>query len=377
MKRNKNRLIAAIRLLPIERKCLLMLFLTIFALIGNLDAQTPQIWPTEISFNYEGGSSNDAVTIRKNASTSISVPEYVKDSRNESCAYIISQSSHKIKVKFNSNNSNMNYLVKATVISGTGIGNVCEIFVAPCDLNKVLTVDLAGSIPSSVSKRTFTWKWEATALPINSPYCPITCTSFNTTHTFYSLLATPQAPVTEPWTNILDYACDWASGQNNANSVCTAILSNGFNAHYTWNMDCHRLASDFVCLVSSLGISATLHRWASQNYYIGDMAYQRTKSIDPVGSTWGQGTIEWSWHQWAEAVSAQRDPSANTSKTGNWGTYEDDLFTHYKELISSSPYSRWVSNQPGQSSGCEAPTHRLYYNYPSSNIFYDWRGPDR
>ena len=121
MKRNKNRLIAAIRLLPIERKCLLMLFLTIFALIGNLDAQTPQIWPTEISFNYEGGSSNDAVTIRKNASTSISVPEYVKDSRNESCAYIISQSSHKIKVKFNSNNSNMNYLVKATVISGTGI----------------------------------------------------------------------------------------------------------------------------------------------------------------------------------------------------------------------------------------------------------------
>jgi len=68
----------------------------------------------------------------------------------------------------------MNYPVKATVISGTGIGNVCEMFVAPCDLNsKVFTIELQGAIPDSVGKRTFTGKWEATALPINSPYCPV------------------------------------------------------------------------------------------------------------------------------------------------------------------------------------------------------------
>jgi hypothetical protein len=225
MEKNKNKLIEAIHLLPKEKKCLLMLFLTIFALIGNLDAQTPQIWPTEISFNYDANSNTyDALNIQKNASTSISVPEYVKDLRNENCAYIMSQNSRKIKVKFNSNNSNINYLVKATVISGTGIGNICETFVAPCDLNsKVFTIELSGSIPNNVGKRTFTWKWEATALPINSPYCPITCTSVNTTHTFYTLLATPQAPMSTPWTDVLDYACVWASGESSFSNATTKI----------------------------------------------------------------------------------------------------------------------------------------------------------
>lgn len=223
MKKNKNRLISLVFLIPLLKKQILLLFIS-FILFSTLNAQTPQIWPAEISFNYEGGSSNDAVTIRKNASTSISVPEYVKDSRNESCAFIKSQSNHKIKVKFSSNNSNMNYLVKATVISGTGIGNVCEMFVAPCDLNKTLTIDLSGSIPASIGKRTFTWKWEATALPINSPYCPITCTSVNTTHTYYTLLSAPQAPMGTPWTEVLNKACSWASGETSEADVMHEIV---------------------------------------------------------------------------------------------------------------------------------------------------------
>lgn len=208
MKRNKNKLIGAKHLLPKEKKRLLMLLLTILAIIGNLYAQNPQIWPTQISFNYEDGSSNDAIKIRKNASSSISVPEYVKDIRNENCAYIMGQSNRKIKVKFNSNNSNYNYMVKATVIengSGSGIGNVCEVFVAPCDFNTTeFTITLSGVVPEGIDKRTFTWKWEATALPINAPYCPIACTSVNTTHTFYTLLDEPHAPITEPWTEVLD-----------------------------------------------------------------------------------------------------------------------------------------------------------------------------
>lgn len=181
----------------------------------------------------------------------------------------------------------------------------------------------------------------------------------------------------EPWTSVLNYACDWASGKSDANSICVDILNNGFDAHYTWDMDCHRLSSDFVRLISSLGISATLHKWSSKNLYVGDMSYQRTRSINPVGPTWGQGTIEWAWHQWAEAVSSQQDPSANTSLSGNWGAYEDYLFTQYERKIASSPYYEWVANQSGQSSGCEAPSHRYYYDYPTYAIFYDWRGPDR
>jgi hypothetical protein len=319
MKRNKIKLIESVRFLSKEKKCLLMHFLTIFVLIGNLDAQTPQIWPTEISFNYdEGGSSNDAVTIKKNASTSISIPEYIKDSRNESCAYIKSQSNHKIKVKFSSNNSNINYLVKATVISGTGIGNVCEMFVAPCDLNKTLTIDLDGFIPASVGKRTFTWKWEATALPINSPYCPITCTSINTTHTYYTLLSTPQAPMSVPWTDVLEYSCIWASGlSDNINIIGTlttclysqsGLVYDEFQTHYEfvgwppikfefnltdflieWNKaDCQDCSMFLSILSSSIGASLYQTRRIDGGFY--------TKRIIPIGNE-NETTKSWNFHQ--------------------------------------------------------------------------------
>jgi hypothetical protein len=230
MKRNKNKLIGTKYSQTYIKGRNSIFFLICFALPVLLNAQTPQIWPAEISFNYEGGSTNDAIAIKNNASSTISAPEYIKDSKNESCAYIKSQGNRKIKVKFNSNNSNMNFLVKATVITGTGLGSICEMFVAPCDLNTtVFTIDVQGTIPSSVGKNTFTWKWEATALPISSPYCPITCTSVNTTHTFYTLLSTPQAPLNTPWSEVLDYSCVWASGQTSNTGVMQKIVEGLYN----------------------------------------------------------------------------------------------------------------------------------------------------
>lgn len=85
---------------------------------------------------------------------------------------------------------------------------------------------------------------------------------------------------------------------------------------------------------------------------------------------------EWSWHQWAEAAGSQRDPSAAASKSGAWGGYEDDLFTHYYECTNSVPFgATWVANQSGQSSGCEVYPTNCTYN--SSPTVYSWRGPDR
>ena len=317
MKLRKNRLICVVLLMPLMKKHILLLFISII-LLSTLSAQTPQIWPVEISFNYEGGSSNDAVTIIKNASSAISVPEYVKNSRNESCAYIKSQTSHKIKVKFSSNNSNMNYIVKATVISGTGIGNVCEIFVAPCDLNKTLTIDLSGSIPASIGKRTFTWKWEAIALPINSPYCPITCTSANTTHSFYTLLSAPQSPMNTPWSEVLDYSCVWASGLSDNNNIIGALTTylysnsglvyDGYQSHYEnvgwpptkfvfnltdflneWNKaDCQDCSMFLSILSSSLGASLNQTRRIEGSFH--------TKKIMPIGNE-NETTASWNFHQ--------------------------------------------------------------------------------
>lgn len=327
MKKNKSRLIRAIHFLPSAKKCLVMLILTYFALIVNLDAQTPKIWPAEISLNYEGGSSDDAITIKKNASTTISAPEYIRSessvTKNENCAYIKSQSNRKIKVKFNSNNSNMNFLVKATVISGTGIGNICEMFVAPCDLNsKVFTIELPVSVPGSVGKRTFTWRWEATALPINSPYCPVTCTNVNTTHTYYTLLATPQAPMSTPWTEVLDYACVWAANQTTSANVAQKVtegiyymedtdddIDYDYTSFYCDDYDELRL-SDFlyhIKTISNVKVNCTdcgnlVNVFTAA---VGCQSHSKriwhgisTKEIDPIGNSFGWGAVSWSYHQY-------------------------------------------------------------------------------
>lgn len=366
MKRNKNRLIGVIHFLSRENKCLLMLSLTIFALIGNLDAQTPKIWPTEISFNYEGGSSNDAITIKKNASSTISAPEYIGSessvTKNENCAYIKSQSNRKIKVKFNSNNINMNYLVKATVISGAGIGNICEMFVAPCDLNTTeFTIDIQGTIPSSVCKNTFSWKWEATALPTSSPYCPITCTYVSTTHTFYTMLATPQTPMSTPWTDVLEYACVWASGQSTNSNVLYYLCNNLYNnsgldydgnqSHYDyisypfqkfkfnltdflseWNKaDCQDMSMFLSILSSSVGAYLNQTRRIQGSF--------STKSIDPVGTTYGWGTTSWNFHHigWLNNI---YDPCIRLNSSSPYIPINSNINSPYKtDLYNSGTWS--------------------------------------
>ena len=56
---------------------------------------------------------------------------------------------------------------------------------------------------------------------------------FWTDHLHYTLLAAPQAPMTIPWVPVLDYACDWASGQtsseNAASNITNTIFTSGFN----------------------------------------------------------------------------------------------------------------------------------------------------
>ena len=339
-------------------------------------------WPPEldvvyIKFNYTSGYSYDALTIKRNNSTQIQVPEwYPAYSRNEPMAYIKSQSDCIIEAKFWIDRSGFSDAGIYADMSGQGIGDVPVQWV---DFNETQystqPMECSGSVPSSVGIRSFSWDWYVTYIDDYEFEEPLWIGDTGD-HEYYTLLAAPQAPMSVPWTDVLDYSCDWASGTTTSSSACTAILSNGFSAHYTWGEggNCHRLSSDFVRLVTCIGISASQHRWSSKNQNVGDMSYQRTKSIDPVGPTYGQGAQQWYFHQWSEAASSQRDPSTATSKSGSWGGYEDDLFTHYERKIASYPYYERVSNQSGQSSGCEAPEHRIYSSSPP---LYDWRGPDR
>lgn len=336
----------------------------------------------EIYFNYENGNTDDALTISNDGTPIVNDAEWHSYyGETHKFAYIKGQSNRKIKVRFNAGSYSgvMHLLIKVSYgYYDDGIGTICNLFIPNFDIgaNDTQIFTLNGTLPNSVGVHQFDWEWEIYAIPVNnSNYCAAWSTTY-TSHHFYTLLAAPQAPMAQPWERVLDYACTWANGKDDAESVCSDILNNGFSLHYTWAWNCDKLSSDFVRLVSSLGITAVQHKWSATGAYVGDMFSQKTKSIEPVGSS-GQGVYVFSFHQWAEAASAQRDPTTNTSFLGSWGEYEDNLYTHYNRLISVYPHTYVPDlNQPGQTSGCEAPGHSLY-SFNSISILYEWKGPDR
>jgi hypothetical protein len=191
----------------------------------------------------------------------------------------------------------------------------------------------------------------------------------------------------------LDYGCEWADGKNTKETIITDLLSNGFVAHYTWVGDCYRLASDFVRLCRTLGISADTHFWGASAYTtttwneapydpfaVDDMLGMRTINITPVGGALGSHV--WGFHQWAFANGKTRDPSAGTTFAGDWEDYEDHLFETtdppggYRrvtavDLLGNPTAAVWEGNQPGRTDGCE-PNGTF-----GSGRFWDWRGPDR
>ena len=227
-------------------------------------------------------------------------------------------------------------------------------------------------LADQIAAQEYTFKWRYKVPP---PGANTWIDMANTSgpHKVYTVFEAPKAPEAPPKKYILDYACTWADSATTKAGACSDILSNGFASHYTWDYNCHRLSSDFVRLVASLGVNASQHNWSSKGATAVDyMYYRRTRTFDPVGSAHGSSVYQWAWHQWGEAEGGQYDPSAGASLGGSWGGYEDDFFTHYQKVTQLVPLQlQWVANQSGQSSGCEAPAHRIYSN-PSPET---WMGP--
>jgi hypothetical protein len=350
----------------------IFIFLTILLSQSVFCYQGPfEAYPLKIKFNCMSGSAYDAIKI-----AGISAPEWNQGNSNN-FGYIKNQTNRIVHVKFYCNLDSSKVLqVDVSVNSGDDFGSLTDRQIAfSGNESDYCTFVTDGAVPASVGIRQFTWKWEIEFVRFTEPGTPVESTTGDvnyTSHEYYTIINAPVAPESEPSTTILEYACTWANGTTSSGSACNAILDNGFDAHYTWNWDCHRLSSDFVRLVASLGISASQHRWSSIDWDVGNMVYQETRAINPVGPAHGHGSINWAWHQWAEANGSQRDPSAAYSRSGSWGGYEDYLFTYYLEAINSST-AIWVENQSGQSQGCEAPGHRYYSSSPT---VYNWRGPD-
>lgn len=208
---------------------ILFIIICIFCVseIAHSKPWPPEIDVTTIRFNYESGHTNDGLKIRKNASTNYPNSTW-SSSKNEPLAYIKSQSSRYIQVCFYVEDEDYDYMAVHTTTSGSGVGDVnASMSVPPWWEGQYWwrTLMLGGedSVPGSVGKRNFTWSWYLDEIGLIELDEPLLFASTGA-HTYYTLLAAPQSPMSDPWTEVLDYACDWASGKTSSSSAITEVV---------------------------------------------------------------------------------------------------------------------------------------------------------
>jgi len=296
----------------------LITFLVYGFCVQDLFGTDISVWPNEIKFDYDRSSyTYDALTIRENASNRVTVPEWKKDVRSNKIAYIKGYSNRKIQVSFDSNCQTMHLIINLTVTGGIGIGTVCNFFVANYTKLDFITLTLDGTLLQYVGEKDFIWRWEVYAIPIGTSYCAATSIN-STSHSYYVLYSNPINPMTEPWVEVLDYACDWASGQYTNSGVLSTLCHglyhssgldyNGGQTHYeyiSWpsqkfefnltrflyewdEADCQDMSMFLSILSSSLGASLNQTRRIQGSF--------TTKSICPVGPTYGWITVTWNFH---------------------------------------------------------------------------------
>jgi hypothetical protein len=329
------------------------------------------VWPYEIKFDYEDGYTNDAVNIRKDFDEDIPIPEWKYNGGqeiSEKFAYIKGQSNRKIQVRFNSNCESMHLLINLNVISGNGFGEICNFFVVNYEKLEWITLTLNGTIPNSIGIRKFVWEWEIYAIPNDPDYCSAMSNN-ETDHGYYTLLVAPQDPMSEPWSCVLDYACDWASGQSTNSSVLNALTTDlytsgliydGEQSHYHFDQlpyptkvifdlsdflndwfkaDCQDCAMFLSILSSSIGASLTQTRRIEGPFYLEEIL-----SIGRPFWNWTeQGEVEWVFHHigWLNNV---YDPSVLLKRSSPYIPIDINIDNPYKTDLHYS--GDWIPKNP-------------------------------
>lgn len=299
---------------------------------------------THIKFDHTAGDTSDGIDIRENNSTDITVPEWVKDGQNKPAAYKKS-TNVTIKAKFSvSPGSVTSAKIKATTSDGI-LGNLGEQTVSFSNgVSDYVSFTPTNSTPSSVDKDTVTWQWKVS--DVNGSGSSEVDINSSGAHTIYTLLGTPQSPMTEPWTEVLDYACVWANDKASESAAVTPITTNAYNnlgknydgtgthtSGKTFNLtsflsanwaDCQDMSATVNVFTRAIGGTTTNVRKID-----GPFNY---KSIDPVGSP-GWDTDAWNFHQvgnYSGVYDAclrlnQSNPRIPTGENVN-GSYKTDLY---------------------------------------------------
>jgi hypothetical protein len=296
--------------------CLLLLF----CIFGNAKAYAPPlvVYPLNIKFNYTSGHFYDALEIKKNYSTNIPVPEWYSGVTCAPAAYIKTQSARRVQVRFYCNYPFNKQLTVYNSDLSNGIGSLdSETFSYSGYISSYITFTSTGIVPSSVGIRYNYWRWQIHVEFPGYPYGAGNYTSY-TVNPYYKLLATPQDPMPVPWTDVLNYACDWANGTGSEFSALTAITEGAY-----WNFDVEydgnqTHSSGTTCDLTGLlnsskadcqDMSALVHIF-TRALGGNETKVQKitsafdTKEIDPIGSAtwvemnWNFHQVAWKWNVW-------------------------------------------------------------------------------
>jgi len=331
-------------------------------------------WPPEmdlvyIKFDYTSGYSYDALNIKRNNSTDIQVPEwYPAYNRNEPMAFIKSQSDRFIQARFWIDRTGFNYAGIYADMSGSGIGDVPEQSVNFNDTQYATqTLECSGSVPNSVGIRSFSWNWYVTYIDEVEFEEPIWIAESGD-HEYYTVLDEPQSPMAEPWTEVLDYACDWASGRTYRRGALQDLTESLYEygveydggTHYTSGsytnlnltsllndlsnpssveMDCRDFSNFLQVLLNALGGDCQYNRIDRTSYPY----YFCYNYIWPAG--WGSYTFGgcWNYHQVGWYGSEVADASTKIDNDANprsspfsWKLAVGDMsLTSYIEKLTS------------------------------------------
>ncbi|MHC4084997.1 MAG: right-handed parallel beta-helix repeat-containing protein [Planctomycetota bacterium] len=331
---------------------------------------------THIKFNHSAGDSADGIDIRENYSTDITVPEWVEGGQNKPAAYKKS-TSVTIKAKFYIRPTTITSAkIKATTTDSI-FGNLGEQTVTfSGGVSDYISFTPTNSTPSAIDKGTVTWQWKIR--DIQGGGSPEYDFGSSGSHTIYTVLATPQAPQAEPWTQVLDKSCVWASGEQQNDSVLEELASdlytsgltyNGFQSHYKFDQwpptklifdltdffsdwqdaDCQDCAMFLSCLSGSLGCTLTDVRRITGGFL--------TKDILAIGdSTWNPNS--WNFHQigWDQNV---YDACLKLKETDPYLPVDVDIDNPYKTDLFD--FGNWTPETPFTLISDNDP----YYNYPT------------
>lgn len=250
-------------------------------------SELPSVDISAIKFNWDAsGAAVDALSIRRNYAKHIPVAEWTKGETGAAqspAAYAIADTSGKtvtIQAKFVISDPTV---TSAQVqASGGGVLGAIDPFTVTfkngiSDPDFVTIALPHHTLPTGGVQRTdIAWTWSYK--PTNGDWTPLTTTN----HRIYVVLAVPTAPWTQsatpssdtqvPWTELLDYACEWAAGATTPAAVATAITKK-VNSGLGLSYDTHG------------GAGAYTEIRASSRIFLG------TEFMKLLGGTGGKGKV--------------------------------------------------------------------------------------